>query len=66
MNRNELHTRYFDKWATWAATATPAGTFPGSMDALDKATKMAAEALDRRGVDFTMDELQDAINDAQG
>lgn len=64
--RNELHAHYFDKWATWAATATPAGTIPGSMDALEKATEMAAEALDRRGVDFTMEELQDAINDAQG
>jgi hypothetical protein len=57
--------RQFDKWATWAATATPAGTFPGSMDALDKATELAAAALDRRNVPFTMEELEDAINAAQ-
>ena len=60
----DTDAREIEKWATWAATATPAGTIPGSMDALDKATDLAIAALDRRGVVFTVAELQDAINAA--
>ena len=51
--------------AAWAARATPAGTEPSSMDALDKATEIAAAALDARGVPFLWADLQDAINEAQ-
>jgi hypothetical protein len=54
------------KWATWAANASPAGTTPGTLDALDAATALAIAALDRHGVDFTVEDLQDAINDALG
>jgi len=58
------HSALIDKWAAWAATATPAGTDPGSMDALEVATEMAMRALERRGVDIQYADLQDAINGA--
>ena len=51
--------------ARWAATASPAGTDPGSIDALESATELVAASLDRQGVAFTMQDLQDAINAAQ-
>ena len=57
------HSALIDKWATWAVTATPAGTKPGSMDALEVATEMAMHALERHGVDIEYADLQDAIND---
>jgi hypothetical protein len=59
------HSALIDTWAAWAATARPAGTKWGSMDALDVATEMAMDALDARGVDITYAELQDAINAAR-
>ena len=58
------HSALIGKWATWATTATPAGTIPGSMDALEAATELAMRALEQRGVDITYEELQDEINGA--
>ena len=52
-----------DRWATWAAIATPPYTAPGSIDALEAATEIAIRRLDASGVDFTVADLQDAIND---
>jgi len=58
------HSALIDKWAAWAATATPAGTIPRSMDALEAATELAMRALERRGVGITYEELQGAISAA--
>jgi hypothetical protein len=51
------------RWATWAARSTPIGTEPGSLDALEAATEIAIKRLDAAGVDFTIADLQDEIND---
>ena len=62
MNTTRDHSAALDKWARWAATSTPAGTEPGTLDALEAATGYAARRLDALGVPFTYADLQDTIN----
>jgi hypothetical protein len=62
MNRSERDQAKFDKWAKYAATATPAGTEPDSMDARDIALDIAIKRLDDMGVEFSVDELCEAVD----
>ena len=50
--------------AARAVRMTPAGTEPGSLDALEAATEYVVRRLDAQGYAFTVEQVQDAINGA--